>query len=153
MKKINLVRILNIVAILLLLAMVICQFLPNWTMKEETLSVSEYVWRPHEHKTFTKQLQKTLDTELDAGSIVGLHIILAAGSIVGIWFSIAKNKSLLPAVIYGLVGVYGVLQMPGNVIFRAGNHYMIFFILCIALIVVALATIVTGILQKKKETV
>lgn len=142
-------RICNIIAAVLLLAIIVCQFMPCWTVKDETLSIGEYVWHPYDHKDVTKYFAKTLDTELDSGSIAGVHIVFALGGIIAAVYCVSKSANVLPSILCAAIGIYGVISLNGNPILKAGSQWMTLMILSGLVILAAVAAIVTKILQKK----
>ena len=64
-KKLTVSQICSVVCAVLLLALVVCQFMPFWTAEEESVSIQKCVWFPQECKDITKMLDKTVEAEIN----------------------------------------------------------------------------------------
>ncbi len=142
-------RICNLIAAVLMLAILVLQFMPCWTLDDQTISIGEYVWHPDDHKDFTKNFGKTLDTELDAGSIAGVHIVFAVGGLLGAVWCVSKSAGVLPSLLSAAIGIFGIISLNGNPILKVGSQWLILMILSALLILAAVAAIITRIVQRK----
>lgn len=145
MKKTNttLIKILTLVCVALMLAVIVLQFIPFWTVAGEEMSVAEYVWFPEHHKEATKQFAKDLSIPVkQQASIVrsaaDTHSLVLALSLLGIFFCLTKFgkgwTSVFPAAA-GIIGAIGYFTKP---IFQIGSMWYIPGALCAAMAVAGL---------------
>lgn len=157
MKTLSLVsRICCFLCVALMLALIIIQFVPYWTVEEETVSMAEMIWFPTEHKDITKvwkKEMKALDSEFKMNGLVPMPILSMAAAGIGIFVCLFKNKSwgsaLLP-IISGGAMAYALMIHP---IQKTGLHCQTFLILSIVTVAVAAVCLLTGIVASVMEYV
>ena len=149
-KKIDMAQLLNIVGVVLILALVLCHFIPFWTVEGETMSVWEYIGFPKQHKNVTTFFTKNVDANYHINNIVlmpsfaiflgALAVIFAFKNSDDLWFS------LFPAVV-GVLGIRDYLLQP---VYQYGNMWFIPLIVSILMFLVAVAAIVFWFRENKK---
>lgn len=143
----------NIVCAVLMLALLICQFMPFWHFGEtgeETASIQGYVWFPSDHGDLEKYLE-TINPDHDINDVLLMPILELALCAVGFCLCLIKaNVAWMSAfpVAAGLIGIWGYL---GKVVFRAGGNWVLHLILCIAILALGCVALVSGIKEIKES--
>lgn len=164
-------RIINWIALLMILVTIVLLFQPNWTYETKekvdgkrvevtkVISINDYVWFPKEHKDMTKVFQdmyEELYGDKDyfwINDMVTMPVLfLALGVVLGIlslWHQMAPMASGL-ALFLGGYGAYSFLVRPE---WKIGAMYMPILIMCFVTAAVGLAGVVwyTVVWTKKKK--
>lgn len=97
----------------LMLVLVVLQFLPYWSYQGESVSIAGYVWRPHEHSTFTDLFKSYFGKKFRITLMFGLPMALTlAANLVGCVLCTVKSSkpaAYLAPVASGILGVYVLL--------------------------------------------
>lgn len=172
MKTLSLVsRICCFVCVALMLALIVVQFVPNWSYEKKVkledgssemvltdVSLGGFTWFPSDHKTLTTQWNDEIkalaekDLALTGGrekfktnNLVGLPILSMFAAAAGIFFCLVKNKvwafALLPMVSGGALA-YAAMTHP---VLQWGTQCQTFQLLGIVTLAVGTVALVTGI--------
>lgn len=148
MKKAGSASMFNLICALLMAALLVCQFLPFWTVEEETVSISAYVWFPSNHNNVTKMLEAEFEGYSINNLIAGPVLVLVLGA-AGLVLCVLKREyaltALMPAAC-GAAGLWGYLSKP---YFRLGEHWMLHVALCAAMLIVAVVSLATNLRKSK----
>lgn len=134
----NVVRMCNIICLVLLLALLVCQFLPFWTVGEKQVSVQEYTWITWAHEDLTDSFIDTFGRDFMIKDMVLTPFIVLAGIILAAIFCVSKVKKPGAAFLPFFVGVlvaWGYLSTP---ILQMGMLWQLHLGLSIAMAVVSL---------------
>lgn len=145
-KKLTVSQICSVVCAVLLLALVVCQFMPFWTAEETSASIQECVWFPQECKDITKMLSNTVEAEIN--DIVLMPVVVLVSGVVGAFFCAVKPKKIWAAIcplVCGVIGIHGYLTQPA---FQLGGLWMLHLALCVAILVLGIVLAVFWV-QKK----
>ena len=146
----NLTTTINIVCAILMLALLICQFVPFWNLDGREASIGGYIWLESHYDGFTAYFQEWLnDGDFYSGSIVGVNVILMLACTAGIVFCFKYLDDFLPAVfsvVCGAVGLYQYIAMP---VFQLGNNWRIHLAICIAMLVMAIVAFIAWVRDRK----
>lgn len=145
-KKLTVGQICSVVCAVLLLALVVCQFMPFWTAEEESVSIQKCVWLPQECKDITKMLDKTVEVEIN--DIVLMPVVVLVSGVVGAFFCAVQPKKIWAAICplaCGIVGSYGYLTMPA---FQLGSMWILHLLLSI--LILLLGVVIAILLVKEK---
>lgn len=138
------IKFFNVICAVLMLCLLILQFTPFWSYNGKTASISGYVWMPNDHSDLTSWFSAQLGSTVEIENVINVPILLLVLGAAGVIFCLAKSRSpiaaLLPAAC-GIVGIYGCIAKP---VFRLGTNWWIYLLLCIAMLAVAVVTIVFG---------
>ena len=141
-------QLMNILCGVLCLALVVAQFLPFWHYGEQnelSASIQGYVWFPEDYKALGTHLADTVDPDHDVGSIITMPILTLICGALGFVLCLFKSRlpyvPLLPAVC-GLAGTWGYLT---KAVFRVGSGWGLHLALCIALLALGVAALVSAI--------
>lgn len=137
-KGTTLIRLCNFALVVVMLAMLVCQFLPFWTVGEEQVSMQEYTWITWDHGALTKQLQKEVNPDFMVKDFVMVSFFMLVGCVLGIIFCLIKRNSAAIALIpfcLGILGIWGYLTKP---VLQIGFLWQLHLGVSIALAVVAL---------------
>jgi len=144
MKTVSLVsRICCFICVALMLAIIVFQFLPCWTVGEETVGMQEMIWTCQHHKDITKYWKKNVMKDFTMNSLVGDPIFALLTGVAGIVFCLIKNKKWSSA-IFPLASGYFIYSAMSHPVQQTGFHYGTFKILGIATMAVAAVCILTG---------
>lgn len=93
MKTLSLVsRICCFICVAFMLALIIFQFVPHWTEKEEgDITMAEMIWMPKHHKDLTSSFKK-IDKNYKINDLVDMPILSMGAAAVGIFFCLLMNK-------------------------------------------------------------
>lgn len=133
----------SIICLILLLASIVCLFLPCWTYeaKGETISISvmDYVSFPQDHKELTNMFREyTGEKKLTTGVALPLSALLVVGA-AALIAGVRKLKSLLPAICGVVLGGLGLYICLTNIPLMLGAMRMPLMILYILMLVSGLA--------------
>lgn len=146
-------RICCFLCVALMLALILIQFVPYWTLEEESVSMAELIWFPKEHSDFTKYFKKEIVKDFKMNGLVPMPILSMAAAGIGIVVCLFKNKSwgsaLLPLISGGAMA-YALMNHPVQ---KIGIHCNTFLILSIVTVVVAAVCLCTGITSSIMEAV
>lgn len=144
MKTVSLVsRICCFVCVALMLAMIILQFVPYWTVGEETVSMEEMIWTCKHHKEITNYWKKNVMKDFTMNSLVGFPIFSLLTGVAGIAFCLIRSKKWSSA-IFPLASGYFMIRAMEHPVQQTGAHYGLLQILGIVTVVVALVCILSG---------
>ena len=137
--KNNPTKLLGIICGVLLIALLILQFVPYWSFgsPEQTVSISGYVWFPHNHAEIDTALSASAGRDVDVNNVFGSAVLLLAACVVGIIAFLANPESVLSALMPLLAGLLGCWQYLLNPLYRLGSGWVLHFIVCVALIALA----------------
>ena len=144
----------NLICTVLMMALLVCYFLPFWNVDGQTASIGGYIWMPENHQNITEYFRLNSEEFLSSGmnSIVGMPILLLVTCGIGIFCGIVKPSSLLTPVMGMVCCISGLVGFLGEPIFRMGGSWILMLILCVAIGVAAAAS-VPAMLQKIKKAV
>lgn len=148
-RKVDLAQVFNLVGMVLILALVLCHFIPFWTVEGQTLSVWQYIGFPKEYKDVTTYFTSTFD----GYHINNIVLMPSFAILLGVFAVIFcfKNSddlwySLFPAVVGGL-GIYNYLTQP---VYQSGNLWFIPLVLSILMFACAVLGIVFWFKENKR---
>lgn len=153
-------RIIGLVCLLLMIAMLVTQFLPFWTIGEDTtLSISDYTWFNSEkvYKNFIKEMKVQLKDaglmtaeqlkEFKINDFVYPPVILLLVSLFGLGFCPFKLGKPLGLAFNLAVGCIGIWMYTCYPIYQLGANWQLHLILSIALTVLAVINIIIGLVK------
>lgn len=108
-------RIVNIVLAVLMLALLVLQFLPYWTVGDKQVSIQEYIWWPLDNKDLTKEFTALYGKSFDLSVVNGMPLIVFFFTVIGVVFTVLKNKESwisIFATVCGVGAIYGYLAKP-----------------------------------------
>lgn len=109
------IRLCNIICVVLMLAMLVCQLLPFWAVGENQVSIQEHTWFPWLNEDLTDLFVDTFGRDFMLKDIVLVPFVMLFGCVLGAIFCLLKLKSAGIAWIpffVGLVGIIGYLTVP-----------------------------------------
>jgi len=141
----------NFVCAALALALMICQFVPFWTVAETgtTYSIGTYVGFPQDNPELLSYLETSVGESYNINSIVFAPVMIMALGAVSVILCLIKNKvaacALVPAAV-GAIGIWGYLSQTA---LKLGSGWALHLILCIALLALGVATVYVGVKTAK----
>jgi len=143
----------NVICAVLLLILLVFQFTPFWHYGEDAsiaTSINGYIWFPTENTQLENYLKEQLNSDFSVESILAMPIIVLLAGAIGFVLCLIKADnpivSLLPAAA-GAVGVWGYLTKGA---FKLGANWQIHLILCFAILVIALVSLISGLKDIKQ---
>lgn len=136
----------NLISIVLMIILLVCQFTPFWTYGEngETASIQDYIWNPTEYGDLEKYFKAEVSADYDINSILLMPILVlvlaVAGAVTGGIKIGHAWVGAFPAVC-GLVGVWGYLS---KAVFQMGSHWGLHLALCVVLLIIGVFNLVDG---------
>ncbi len=140
MKKnpIRLRKTMNILCAILMLALLVCQFIPFWSLNGDTASIAGYVWLSEEGNAFTEHFRSTLnDPNFYAGKIVLMNVFTIVASVVGMIMCLGHSTELQPTVFSGICGIVGVISCLAYPVYRMGTLWPLYLLLSIGMLLMA----------------
>ena len=138
----NMVRICNIVSLLLLVAILVCQFLPFWTVGDKQVSIQEYTWITWEQDDLTDSFEDTFGKDYMVKDLVLTPFAIVAGVILAAIFclkNLKKSGAAFIPFIVGVIGIVGYLTVP---ILMMGQLWQLHLALCIAMTVISMIPLI-----------
>lgn len=142
----------NFVCVALALMLMVCQFVPFWTVEEtgERNSIGTLVGFPQEHPELQSYLEAEVGESYNINNVVLAPVAIIALGAVGIILCLIKSEvavcALIPAAVGG-IGIWGYLSQAA---LQLGSGWILHLILCIALLIAGVATVYAGIKTAKK---
>ena len=132
--KITGVQISSWICALLILAMIVLLFTPYWqyTTKEKnpdtgkreevtkTISISDYVWFPRDHKDLAKDYEKTTDLEMSVNDEVTMPIVLLLLGAIGCIYGAINAKTFVAPLATLLLGAYSGMCYASSAFLKMG---------------------------------
>ena len=143
----NKVRIGNIICAAVSLILMICMFVPFWTVPEtgESVSISAYVGFPEDEKALQNYLKDSAGDDYNINSVVIGPVFIIVFGAIGIALCLLKSGSgfcaLLPAAA-GCGGAWGYITQAA---LQLGSGWGLHLALCILLVAIAAFTVFNGI--------
>ena len=135
----RLLKITNIVCAVIILALVVLQFMPFWTVGETTLSAQEYIWFCRHHIDFEDFFIQQLGDAFSLNAAVLPTVGILAFGCLSIYFCIAKsNKSanwVWTILCGGLSCVFGFLTTP---VYQMGSNWIVHLILGVVVCLISI---------------
>lgn len=132
-----------------MLALLVCQFVPFWSLGEETVSINGYIWFCTDHENFTSYFQEALNDEVfNAGTIVGVNLITMLACVLGIVFCIKNSEDIWPGLISVICGVVGLFSYIAYPVYRMGAGWGLHVAVCVGMILAAGVSLVRWIKEK-----
>ncbi len=133
----KLIRLCNIICVVLMLALLVCQFLPFWVVGENQVSIQEHTWFPWLNEDLTDLFVDTFGRDFMLKDIVLVPFVVLFGCVLGAIFCLLKFKSAGIAWIpffVGLVGIIGYLTVPA---LQMGALWPVHLVVCILITIAA----------------
>jgi len=132
-------KICSIVCAVLMLALLVCQFVPFWTVPEtgETVSIGKYIWFPDDCGDLEDYLQTAVHEDFTVNELVGQPVLILVLSAVSAVLCIIKREStpvLFAPLACGVIGIWGYLAQPA---LQLGGGWVIHLTICIAAAAIA----------------
>ena len=141
-------KVFNYVCAGLTLILLVLQFTPFWNYNGQTASINGFVWLNPQGPEINSWFASQLGAAVNVNSVVITSVLVlllgAAGVVLCIMKSDIGLMALLPAAA-SLSGIYAFALKP---VFRLGSTWIIQLVLCIAILAVAIFTVVNSL---KKE--
>lgn len=140
MKKnpIRLRKTMNILCAVLMLVLLVCQFLPYWSIDGDTASIAGYVWLSEEGNAFTEHFRSTLnDPDFYAGKIVLMNVIMIAAGAIGIISCLFRSEDWQSIIFPGVCGIFGVISYLAYPAYRMGSAWLLHLLLSIGILLLA----------------
>lgn len=134
----------NYVCALLTLCLLILQFTPFWHYGSDSISINGYVWLEPGNTEIASWFASQLGSAININSVVITSVLVLLLGVAGVVLCIMKSDisfiSLLPAV-SALSGIYAFAFKPE---FRLGSTWILQLVLCIAILAMAVITVIAG---------
>lgn len=142
-KNTKLTRICNIICAALMLALIVCQFMPFWTTStNETISIQEYTWLPHHNKTLDTDFKAEFGKDYGINDVVLMPIVALAIGGIGIALSILYTKKCGIVICPLLVGALGTYDYLFNPAFKVGSGAIVHLVLCICILLASIIPLI-----------
>lgn len=164
MLKKNYKVICNVVCAVLMLALLVLQFLPNyWTCqndrpdkdgnyKTDSASLQGYMWMPTEHKLLGNHFEDLYGKNFELNQVVLMPVVTLAFSAIGAVLALVNRRTKVTGklgILVGAVGAYGYLSHP---IFRMNALWIVHLVVCVVMALVGLTSAVVSIVSKRSAT-
>lgn len=137
-KTINAMRIINIVCAVLMLGLLVCQFVPFWSMDGQEVSIGGYAWFPTDHEDFTAYFQQSLSNpNLNAGNVALINTIVMLAGVVGLIFCLKNSEDVWPAAFPAVCGITVIIGYVARPVFRMGVMWQLHLVLAIMMLAMA----------------
>ena len=141
-------RCLCVLLIIMMLGLLICQFVPFWTVEDDTASISQFIWKPSDHKTINRDFKANVDKNFSMNDVYTgpvLFLVLGAVSVIISMFFMGRLYAFLSSAVTGFSGIYLYLSHP---IFRMGTNWYIHFGVAIAILTFSVIGLLSWYLTK-----
>ena len=134
---------LNILCVVLMLALTICQFVPFWSMDGQTASISGYIWFPEDHTDFTAHFEQIPGNEdFKVVNLVVYNAVIMLGGLASAVLCIWKPNSVWPGALGVLCGLAGTVGYASKPVFHLGAGWQFHLILSIFVLLAAAGNLI-----------
>lgn len=134
MKKTNTARtICYIICALLMVALAAYQFMPFWTVGEDSTSLQGYTWFPDNHKAISKFFRSEINPDYKVNDVILLPIVSLVVGALGAILCLIYPKKLWIIVFPILDSVMGIVSYLTNPYIQMGEGWQIGLALSIAI--------------------
>lgn len=138
-KNTKLTRICNIICAALMLALIVCQFMPFWTTTTgDSISIQEYTWLPHHNKDLEKDFKALIDNDYGINDVVLMPIVALVVGALGIIFTVMFMKKCGIVICPLLVGVLATYDYLLNPAYQLGAAWQLHLVIGIALLLASI---------------
>lgn len=130
--------------------LLVLQFLPFWQYGKKAASINGYVWWNPQNEELTDWFTSKLGSELDIYVVVIPAVLILLFCCFGIAFCILKSRKWLPALLPAAAGLTTIIACTIIPAFKLGSTCAIQLVLGIVIFVLAIATIVNGLIKEKE---
>jgi hypothetical protein len=142
-KNTKITRICNIICAALMLALIICQFMPFWsTAANGDISIQEYTWLPHHNKDLDKEFKANFGKDYGINDVVLMPIVTLVVGALGIIFTVLWSKKCLITVCPVLVGVLATMNYLTNPAFQMNGIWPVHLALSIGLLAASVLPVI-----------
>ena len=130
-KKNNPINVFDIICAVLMLALVVCLFMPFWTVGTESISMQEYIWMPEANEAFTDYFQDAIHKDFRVNDVTLVPIFVLVSGVLGAYFCLIKRSKLGACVCTlccGIIGMIGFLTSPAM---QMGAYWQVYLALSI----------------------
>ena len=150
--SINMTKIINITCALLMLAMLVCQFVPYWNVAGSQASISGYVWFPDDHNDFTEYFRTNLGNDtFYSGSIAGINVLTIVACALGFYFNLRNADDVWPPAVSVLCGAIGLFSYIAYPAYRMGSMWPLHVAGYAVLIVLSLISVLSKLRLQKQQ--
>ncbi len=151
-------KILSFVVAVLMLAMLVMQFMPFWTVEDHTVSIADYTWMTKEHRDLTAEFKayykEVYDIPYSTNYVFLMPVIVFVCCVIGTIMCCVKPGNWIYYLLPVVGGIYGAQGYLTNPLFQMGQNWVLHMVLCIAIAVVGaagLACALIAVLNPKKK--
>lgn len=148
-KNTNITRICNIICAALMLALIICQFMPFWTTATtgDEISIQEYTWLPHHNKDLEKEFKANFGKDYGINDVVLMPIVALVVGALGVIFTVLWSKKCVITVCPTLVGILATINYLTNPAFQIGALWQLHLVLGIAMLAASIIPVIQCVLN------
>ncbi len=135
----------------LMLALLICQFLPFWNTGTDTVSISSFIWFPTDNTAVTELLQPHTDAQYPINDIVTpcvLMLLLSAATLV---FWVFSRENVLLPICSLVAGIAGIWVCATRATFRLGGLWWLILIISILAAAASLLMLMLQYRQRRSD--
>ncbi len=170
MKSKSLIRITNVIASVLMLAMIVMLFVPYWQTGTKSVSINGYTWMPDDQPELQEYfvadaIEKGLLEVYDptdyvvedeaktlVNGIVTAPVMILLLGVLAVVMCFVKSKGVYTCLIALVLGSIGGYRFLNNPQLALGSLHMVFVALLFATAAVGLAGVVIAIIAKVKKS-
>lgn len=147
-KNITLTRICNIICAVMMLALIVCQFMPFWsTASNGDISIQEYTWLPHHNKELDTLFKTNFGKDYGINDVVLMPIVALVVGALGIVLTVLWSKKRLIVVCPLVVSILGVMNYLTNPAFQIGPGWQVHLALNIVMLAACIPLVIQCILS------
>ncbi len=148
-KNTKLTRICNIICAALMLALIVCQFMPFWTTSTtgDSISIQEYTWLPHHNADLDKDFKANISKDYGINDVVLMPIVALVVGGLGIIFTILWMKKCGIMFCPLLVGIMATYEYLFNPAFQLGAAWQLHLALGIGILLGSIIPLIQCVLH------
>lgn len=147
-KNTTLTSICNIICAVLMLALIVCQFMPFWsTASNGDISIQEYTWLPHHNEDLEKDFKAQFGKDYGINDVVLMPIVALVIGALGVIFTVLWTKKCVIVVCPLLVGILATIYYLTNPAYQLGGLWQLHLVIGIAMLVASVIPVIQCILH------
>lgn len=148
-KNTKLTSICNIICAALMLALIVCQFMPFWATANtgDEISIQEYTWLPHHNKDLDKDFKANFGKDYGINDVVLMPIVALVIGGLGIAFSVLFTKKCVIMICPLLVGALATYEYLTNPAFQMNAMWQLHLVLGIGILLGSIIPLIQCVLH------
>lgn len=130
----NTLKVTNIICVVLLVILFICQFTPFWNLEGQSISIGSYIWFPTDHTDLTVYFEQQISSDYTIESMVLSSVLQLVLPVLTLFLFFRNPESKHTGILSICAGIAGICIYLLKPAYRLGLWKVPFGICCLLLV-------------------